>query len=49
MQASEKIDYDLLVAIPTIVGDKSISDLGIDDGMGYVPIDHSWPELEAPY
>ncbi len=41
MQASDRINYDLLVSIPTIVGDKAISDSGIDDGMGYVPTDHN--------
>jgi sulfide:quinone oxidoreductase len=40
LQASERINYDLLVSIPTTVGDKAISDSGIDDGMGYVPTDH---------
>lgn len=41
MQASERINYDLLVSIPTMVGDKAISNSGIDDGMGYVPTDHN--------
>ncbi|HZD60973.1 MAG TPA: FAD-dependent oxidoreductase [Anaerolineae bacterium] len=41
MQASERINYDLLVSIPTTVGDKAISDSGMDDGMGYVPTDHN--------
>ena len=40
LQASERINYDLLVSIPTTIGDKAISDSGIDDGMGYVPTDH---------
>lgn len=41
MQASERVEYDLLVAIPTTIGDKAISDSGIDDGMGYVHTDHN--------
>ena len=40
LQASERINYDLLVSIPTTIGDKAVSDSGIDDGMGYVPTDH---------
>ncbi|MDP2211390.1 MAG: hypothetical protein Q8J63_06620, partial [Candidatus Aquicultor sp.] len=32
---------DLLVSIPTTIGDKAISASGIDDGMGYVPTDHN--------
>ncbi|MDP2211774.1 MAG: FAD/NAD(P)-binding oxidoreductase, partial [Candidatus Aquicultor sp.] len=41
LQASERINYDLLVSIPTTIGDKAISASGIDDGMGYVPTDHN--------
>lgn len=33
----DKVKYDLLVSIPTTLGDKMISDSGIDDGIGYVP------------
>ena len=41
MQGNDRINYDLLVVIPTTIGDKAISDSGIDDGMGYVPTDHN--------
>ncbi|HEY3375331.1 MAG TPA: FAD/NAD(P)-binding oxidoreductase [Candidatus Aquicultor sp.] len=39
MPGTERIDYDLLVAIPTNVGAKVATDSDIDDGMGYVPTD----------
>jgi len=32
-----KVDYDMLVVVPTTIGDKVISDSGMDDGIGYVP------------
>lgn len=35
----EKIDYDLLVIVPTNQGDEVISESGIDDGSTYVPTD----------
>jgi sulfide:quinone oxidoreductase len=37
----DKINYDVLVSIPTTLGDKVISDSGIDDGIGYVPTHHN--------
>jgi sulfide:quinone oxidoreductase len=37
--AGEKIDYDLLVIVPTNQGDQVISDSGLDDGSTYVPTD----------
>ncbi len=33
----DKIPYDMLVIIPTTIGDDVISDSGLDDGIGYVP------------
>lgn len=33
----DKISYDMLVIIPTTIGDEVISDSGLDDGIGYVP------------
>ncbi len=33
----DKIPYDMLVIIPTTIGDEVISDSGLDDGIGYVP------------
>ncbi|NTV60403.1 MAG: NAD(P)/FAD-dependent oxidoreductase [Chlorobiaceae bacterium] len=36
-----KVNYDLLVIVPTTIGDKVISDSGIDDGIGYVPTHHN--------
>ncbi|ABB22959.1 type III sulfide quinone reductase, selenoprotein subtype [Pelodictyon luteolum] len=33
----EKVNYDMLVVVPTTVGDKVITDSGMDDGIGYVP------------
>jgi len=35
----ERINYDMLVIVPTTLGAKCISDSGIDDGIGYVPTD----------
>ena len=35
----EKIDYDLLVIVPTNAGDQVIVDSGMDDGSTYVPTD----------
>lgn len=35
----EKINYDLLVIVPSTEGAKVISDSGIDNGAGYVPTD----------
>ncbi len=37
--AGEKIDYDLLVIVPTNQGDEVISESGLDDGSTYVPTD----------
>ncbi|MBI4682358.1 MAG: NAD(P)/FAD-dependent oxidoreductase [Nitrospirae bacterium] len=37
--AGEKIDYDLLVIVPTNQGDAVISESGLDDGSTYVPTD----------
>lgn len=37
--SGEKIDYDLLVIVPTNVGDPVIADSGMDDGSTYVPTD----------
>ncbi|NTW82908.1 MAG: NAD(P)/FAD-dependent oxidoreductase [Chlorobiaceae bacterium] len=36
-----KVNYDLLVIVPTTIGDKVISASGIDDGIGYVPTHHN--------
>ncbi|MEI6652365.1 MAG: FAD/NAD(P)-binding oxidoreductase [Chlorobiaceae bacterium] len=33
----DKISYDTLVIVPTTIGDKVISNSGMDDGIGYVP------------
>ena len=33
----DRVTYDVLVSIPTTIGDEVISDSGIDDGIGYVP------------
>lgn len=33
----DKIPYDMLVIIPTTIGDEVISESGMDDGIGYVP------------
>jgi len=33
----DKIPYDMLVIIPTTIGDEVISKSGMDDGIGYVP------------
>ena len=33
----DKIPYDMLVIIPSTIGDDVISDSGLDDGIGYVP------------
>ena len=35
----EKVEYDLLVAIPPNFGDKAITDSGIGDPMGYMQVD----------
>lgn len=35
----EKIDYDMLVIIPTNLGDSIIAESGLDDGSTYVPTD----------
>lgn len=35
----QRINYDMLVIVPSTIGDKVISDSGIDDGIGYVPTD----------
>ncbi|RJR16785.1 MAG: NAD(P)/FAD-dependent oxidoreductase [Nitrospiraceae bacterium] len=37
--AGERINYDLLVIVPTNQGDQVISDSGLDDGSTYVPTD----------
>lgn len=37
----EKVSYDLLVSVPTTIGDKVISDSRMDDGIGYVPTHHN--------
>ncbi len=37
--AGERIDYDLLVIVPTNQGDQVISESGLDDGSTYVPTD----------
>ena len=37
--SGEKIEYDLLVIIPTNVGDSIIVESGLDDGSTYVPTD----------
>ncbi|MBI5666312.1 MAG: NAD(P)/FAD-dependent oxidoreductase [Nitrospirae bacterium] len=37
--AGEKINYDLLVIVPTNQGDQVISESGLDDGSTYVPTD----------
>ena len=36
----DKIDYDLLVAIPPNVGDKALINSGISDPLGFVPTDN---------
>jgi sulfide:quinone oxidoreductase len=36
----DKIDYDLLVAIPPNVGDKALINSGISDAVGFVPTDN---------
>ena len=36
---NEKVEYDLLVAVPTNVGDDVIVESGLDDGSTYVPTD----------
>jgi len=33
----DKISYDMLVIVPTTIGDPVISNSGMDDGIGYVP------------
>lgn len=33
----DKVSYDVLVSIPSTIGDEVISNSGIDDGIGYVP------------
>lgn len=33
----DKVNYDMLVIVPTTIGDNVISSSGIDDGIGYVP------------
>ena len=37
----DRVSYDILVSIPTTIGDEVISDSGIDDGIGYVPTHHN--------
>lgn len=37
--AGEKIDYDMLVIVPTNVGDDVIGESGLDDGSSYIPTD----------
>jgi sulfide:quinone oxidoreductase len=36
-----KISFDTLVIVPSTIGDKVISNSGIDDGIGYVPTHHN--------
>jgi sulfide:quinone oxidoreductase len=37
----DKVPYDLLVIVPSTIGDPVISNSGIDDGIGYVPTHHN--------
>ena len=42
----EKVDYDLLVAIPPNMGDQVLIDSGISDPVGYVPTDNHTLKVE---
>ncbi|NMW18348.1 MAG: NAD(P)/FAD-dependent oxidoreductase [Chlorobiaceae bacterium] len=37
----DKVSFDTLVIVPSTIGDKVISDSGMDDGIGYVPTHHN--------
>jgi sulfide:quinone oxidoreductase len=37
----DKVSFDTLVVVPSTIGDKVISDSGMDDGIGYVPTHHN--------
>lgn len=37
----DKVSYDLLVSVPTTIGDKVIENSGMDDGIGFVPTHHN--------
>jgi sulfide:quinone oxidoreductase len=42
----DKVGYDLLVAIPTNMGDKAIIDSGMGDPLGFVPTDKNTLKVE---
>jgi sulfide:quinone oxidoreductase len=37
----DKVKYDMLVIVPSTIGDPVISNSGMDDGIGYVPTHHN--------